>query len=71
MVDLHAALFKIGASYYQPLVYESKIGINIKIHSDKSALNDFCLEWSEYNHSLASKSLSTSKSIISYLGVIK
>lgn len=44
MVDLHAALFKIGASYYQPLVYESKIGINIKIHSDKSALNDFCLE---------------------------
>lgn len=44
MVDLHAALFKIGASYYQPLVYESKIGINIEIHSDKSALNDFCLE---------------------------
>lgn len=43
-MDLHAVLFKIGASYYQPLVYESKIGINIKIHSDKSALNDFCLE---------------------------
>lgn len=43
-MDLHAVLFKIGAYYYQPLVYESKIGINIKIHSDKSALNDFCLE---------------------------
>lgn len=50
---------------------KSKIGINIKIHSDKSALNHFYLERPEYNHSLASKSLSISKSIISYLGVIK
>lgn len=49
-----------------------KIGINIKTHNDKSALNHFCLELPEYNHSLASKSLSISQIIISYLvGLIK